>query len=256
MTARVDWLGLTLAGILCIAVLYILCYRPTDVKEGFLTSAGSGVMQPPTRIKCSKVSLNATAGPSLVQSGGQTWLCEDHTNATKLIAGDTVLKMAYLSRNDIVCISQDASGTIYSCMDQSLSDEDESADYAFDNYTTSCNAYYSKYTDISNALTTLIGMKNTILANTDALKNSKSILDTMRSEYKCVDTTATKSTKTSKEIICNAVIQTQGAIASNVTKSSDLEKILIRSIQPALDSRTGLIRTLREYHCDFSMPVI
>ena len=258
MKTRVDWLGLGLAVILCVLALYIIgwipTYPPIVIKEGFLASAGSGVMTPPTKIKCRKVGLNAVAGASLVQSGGNTWLCEDPTNANQLIAGDTTLKMAYISRNDVVCISQDGSGTIYTCMDPSLDPWDESPFNQYDNYATSCNAYYAKYSDISSALTTLQKMQSTILGNQVSLQESKAILDAMNTKYKC--DTRNSMTNMKQKTICNAVVFASTAIASNVTKASDLGTILIRAIQPALDSRTGLIRTLREYHCDFVLPAI
>ena len=171
----------------------------------------------------------------------------------QLIKGDVVAKMAYISRNDTVCIAQDGSGTIYTCMDSSLDPYDESPSNEYDNYTTSCNAYYSKYTDISNALTTLLKMRDTILGNETSLESSKAILNTMNTTYKC----NTKDTMDLKhKTICNAVILANTAIASNVVKASSLRAILMASIQPALDSRVGLIRTLREYHCDFVLPTI
>jgi len=258
MKTRVDWLGLGLAVILCVLALYIIgwipTYPPIVINEGFVASAGSGVMTPPTKIKCRKVGLNAVAGASLVQSGGNTWLCEDSTNANQLIAGDTTLKMAYISRNDVVCVSQDGSGTIYTCMDPSLDPFDESPSNQYDNYATSCNAYYAKYSDISNALTTLQKMQSTILGNQSSLQDSKAILDSMNRLYKC-DTRSTMTNK-SQQTICNAVVYAISAISKNITRASDLGAILMESIRPALDSRAGLIRTLREYHCDFVLPVI
>lgn len=210
-------------------------------------------MAPPSKIKCRKVGLNATVLPSLTQSGGKTWLCEDMVNATQLIEGDKTLKMAYISRNDVVCIAQDASGTIYTCMDPSLDPYDDSPSDEYDNYDTACNAYYAKYADISNALTTLIKMKDTIIENQESLEKSKGILETMNTNYKCINR-ATMNLK--HKTICNAVVLAITAITSNVTKASDLKGILLKSIQPALDSRAGLIRTLREYHCDFVLPTI
>ena len=257
MKTSVDWLGLSLATILCVLALYIIgwipTYPPILIKEGFMASAGSGVMGPPSKIKCRKVGLNATAVPSLTQSGGNTWLCADATNATQLIGGDKTLQMAYISRNDTVCVAQDADGTIYTCMDPSLDPYDESPSNEYDNYTTSCNAYYAKYYDISNALTTLLKMKETILGNQESLQSSKTILDTMNTGYKCVNR-ATMDLK--HKTICNAIVLAITAITSDVAKASDLKDILLKSIQPALDSRTGLIRTLREYHCDFVLPTI
>jgi hypothetical protein len=256
MATKVDWLGLCLAAILCIATLYIInCITsdPTPIEEGFLASAGAGVMVPPKKILCSKVGLNATSAPSLVQSGGQTWLCADQTHANKLVAGDTLLKMAYISRNDVVCVAQDEDGTIYTCMDPSLDPYDESPANGYANYTTSCNAFYAKYTDISNALTTLQKMQATILGNQSSLQESQAILDAMHSKYKCA--TGTSFTDGQKKV-CNAIAQSRTAITSNVTKSSDLGKILMNSIRPALESRTDLIKSLREYHCDFDLPVI
>jgi hypothetical protein len=186
MKTRVDWLGLGLAIILCVLALYIIgwipSYPPIEIKESFLASAGSGVMGPPSKIKCRKVGLNATVLPSLTQSGGKTWLCEDTVNATQLITGDKTLQMAYISRNDVVCIAQDASGTIYTCMDPSLDPYDESPSNEYDNYDTACNAYYAKYADISNALTTLIKMKDTIIGNQESLEKSKGILETILKE--------------------------------------------------------------------------
>jgi hypothetical protein len=189
MARRIDWLGLSLAIILCVLALYIIgwipTYPPIVIHEGFLASAGAGVMTPPAKIKCKKIGLNTTAAPSLVQSGGQTWLCADITNANQLVAGDKDAKMAYISRNDVVCISQDASGTIYTCMDPKMDPLDESPSNEYSNYTTSCNSYYVKYTDISNALTTLLNMQSTIIGNQLSLQESKAILESMITKYKC-----------------------------------------------------------------------
>ena len=226
---------------------------PTIIKEGFLASSGTGVMVPPKKILCSKVGLNATSAPSMVQSGGQTWLCADQTHANKLVAGDILLKMAYISRNDVVCVAQDEGGTIYTCMDPSLDPYDESPANEYANYTTSCNAFYAKYTDISNALTTLQKMQATIIGNQLSLQDSQAILDAMHSKYKC-ETGATFTDGQKK--VCNAIVQARSAIRSNVTRSSDLGRILLNSIQPALESRTNLIKSLREYHCEFDLPVI
>jgi hypothetical protein len=253
---KVDWLGLALAALLCLATLYIVSSIPTYpiVKEGFLASAGSGVMTPPSRIRCSKTTLNTVATPSLLQSGGNTWLCADQTNANQLIAGDTTLKMAYISRNDAICISQDEDGTIYTCMDSRLDlEEDMSTENEFDNYITACNAYYVKYIDISNALTTLKLMQDTISNNNASLESSKAILNTMYTSYKCDN--ASSFTDGQKKV-CNAVEQTRASIANDATQSKSLGDILMTSIKPALDSRAGLIRTLREYRCEFDLPVI
>ena len=257
MATKVDWLGLCLSTILCIAVLYIIsCIRtyPTIIKEDFLASSGTGVMVPPAKILCSKVGLNATSAPSMVQSGGQTWLCADQTHANNLVAGDILLKMAYISRNDVVCVQQDSSGTIYTCMDPRLDPYDESPANEYANYTTSCNAFYAKYMDISNALTTLQKMQATIIGNQLSLQDSQAILDAMHTQYKC---NAMPSHYTEgKKTVCNAVIQARAAIVSNVTKSANLGEILMQSIRPALQSRNGLIKSLREYHCNFVLPVI
>jgi len=255
MATKVDWLGLALTVILCIATLYIVCcipsYPPIVLHEGFLASAGSGVMAPPKRIQCSKVGLNAVATPSLVQSGGQTWLCADQTNANLLIAGDTTLKMAYISRNDTVCISQDASGTIYTCMDSNLDPTDESPTDEYSNYRAACDSFYVKYVDISNALSTLERMQATILSNESSLQNSQAILDGMYNNYKC----GTRTTfSEGQKHVCNAIQQARSNIVLDVSQASTLGATLLKSIQPALDSRAGLIKTLSEYHCDFVLP--
>jgi hypothetical protein len=258
MKTRVDWLGLCLAVILCLLTLYIIgCipkYPSTVLRESFLASAGTGVMVPPSKIKCSKVGLNATPANSMVQSGGKTWLCADQTNANKLVAGDTTLRMAYISRNDIICVAQDGSGTIYTCMDPGLDPYDESPANEYMNYTTSCNAFYVKYLDISNALTTLQIMQTTILGNQSSLQESQAILDAMHKSYKC-DTMPSTYTEGQKKV-CNAIVQARSAITSNVSKSSSLGAIIMESIRPALQSRTDLIKSLREYHCEFDLPVI
>ena len=258
MKTRRDWLGIALVVVLCALSLYIIgwipTYPPIKLKEGFLASAGSGVMAPPSKIKCKKTGLNATAAPSLVQSGGQTWLCEDSTNANKLIAGDLTLKMAYISRNDLVCVSQDASGTIYTCMDQSMDPADESPANQYTNYTTACNNFYAKYLDISSALTTLITMRDTITGNTVSLQSSHKLLDTMFTNYKCAATPASYSE--GQKRVCNAISQSRTAMLNDVNLSSALETILMKNITPALESRAGLIRTLNEYHCDFVLPKV
>lgn len=252
--SRVDWLGLSLAIVLCVLALYTIGWiPPIQRKEPFVASAGSGVMVPPSKIKCTKVGLNAVAAASMVQSGGKTWLCEDMINANLLIAGDTVAKMAYLSRNDVVCISQDASGTMYTCMDPSLDPMDESPDNQYMNYETACNAFYSKYMDISNALTTLQKMLATITSNQSSLNGSKKMLDDMYTDYKCA--TGSNFTNGQKKV-CNAILQSKTALATGATKSASLNAILMDSITPAINSRAGIVKTLREYHCNFVLPVV
>ena len=254
--ARIDWLGLGLTSILCMLAIYIISslreYPPIKI-EPFVSGAstGIGLSQVPSAIQCSKVALNTNATPNLTQSGGQTWLCADSTNANKLIAGDKSFKPAkpYISRNDLVCISQDEKKTIYTCMDHSMVPGDESPQQGYDDYKTSCDNFYAKYLDISGALSTLKTMKATITENSTTLGTMKATLDGMYIQYKCESIT-----DDSKKIICNAIAQAQGSINKNKGKASDLEGLLMAHIQPALDAKKGLVDTINQYKCDYVLP--
>ena len=249
-----DWIGLGLAMIACLLVLYIIGKaRPVGPRliEPFVAGSpgvtGKGLSTPPASILCTKLSLNAAAGTSLTSSGGQTWLCKNPTEAKKLIKGDI---NPYLARNDAVCIDQEGDKKFYTCLDLTIPiDDDETPDMSYSDYDTACKNYEKKYYDLSGALTTLMAMKDSINSNSILLGSSFTTLDTMYAQYKC-----DSITDSTKKIICNAITQSRFLISQNKDKAKKLEELLMPAIQPALDSRNGLITTLKEYQCKFKLP--
>jgi hypothetical protein len=180
-------------GIICLLALYYISeipdYPSLYIEEGF--DGKPVTSKVPTSIKCTMTSLNAVAGPNTGESGGQTWLCADESNATSLLAGDKSYKPArpYISASDIVCLAQDGSKdsppTIYSCLDRSQPPGDPSELNQYTAYTNSCDNYLRSYLDISNSLTTLLNMK---LAAFDGSQNLVKSLDALRivyGQYKC-----------------------------------------------------------------------
>jgi len=247
-----DRIGLGLTMIACVIVLYIIgnARSMSSRIEPFVAGSpgvtGTGLSTPPATILCKKMSLNAAAGTSLTTSGGQTWLCKNQTEAKKLIKGDI---NPYLARNDAVCIDQE-DGKFYTCLDLNVPiDDDETPTTEYSDYDTACKNYEKKYYDLSGALTTLLAMKDSIHSNSTLLGTSFATLDGMYTKYGC-DTI----TDSSKKIICNAIMQSRFLISQNKDKAQKLEDLLMPVIQPALDSRAGLITTLREYQCKFKLP--
>ena len=237
--------------IACLLVLYIIGNaRPIGphLIEPFVAgSPSTGLSTPPATIFCTKMSLNAVAGTSLTTSGGQTWLCKSAADAKKLIKGDI---NPYLARNDAVCIDQEGDKKFYTCLDLTVPiDDDETPGMAYSDYDTACKNYEKKYYDLSGALTTLMAMKDSIHSNSILLGSSFTTLDTMYTKYAC-----DSITDSNKKVICNAITQTRFLISQNKDKATKLEDLLMPAIQPALDSRAGLITTLKEYQCKFKLP--
>jgi hypothetical protein len=248
-----DRIGLGLAMIACLLLLYIIGNaRPLNRRiESFVAGSpgvsGTGLSTPPATILCTKMSLNAAPGNSLSTSGGQTWLCKDVNEAKKLIKGDI---NPYLARNDAVCIDQEGDKKFYTCLDLNIPiDDDDTADMSYSDYDTACKNYEKKYYDLSGALTTLLAMKESIRSNSTLLGSSFATLDTMYKQYDC-----DAITDSTKKVICNAITQTRFLISNNKDKAVKLEDLLMPAIQPALDSRNGLITTLKEYQCKFKLP--
>jgi hypothetical protein len=249
-----DRIGLVLSIIACLLVLYIVGNaRPVGphLIEPFIAGSpgvsGTGLSKPPASIKCTKMSLNASPGSSLSASGGQTWLCSSRTDAAKLIKGDI---NPYLARNDLVCVDQEGDQKFYTCLDLNVPiDDDDTPELEYSDYDTACKNYEKKYYDLSGALTTLMAMRDSIRSNSSLLGSSFTTLDTMYTKYACDSVT-----EPTKKIICNAITQTRFLISQNKDKATKLEDLLMPAIQPALDSRAGLITTLREYKCKFKLP--
>ena len=256
MTPKADWFGLSLVIILCLLALYALAYKPdmTPIRiEPFLASAGDGVIAIPTAVKCTKIGLNTSSLVSTFKTGGNTWLCDEYKDAEALVKGKPSEKKAYISRNDIVCISQDSEMTIYTCINPEAESiyDDEYADNSNRHYTATCNAYYSKYVDISDSATSLQNMMNNVKDNSDSVASMIATLDDMHSKYACINIATYTG---SKKAICNAIIYAKNGIVKDKASIVNIAAIIQAAIQPSLNTRFQVMESLRQYKCDNVIP--
>jgi hypothetical protein len=196
------------------------------------------------------ISLNATAGFSTAESGGQTWLCNDDASVQQLLKGDRSFKPArpYISPNDIACVSQDASGTLYTCLDRSKGIDDSSTSDQYDNYTKSCNNYFKSYIDISNSLTTLIKMKLAVFDGSENLVKSMNALNDTYTKYGC------KSVTTGPNVaVCNGITKASASLLKDIERIVTLSKPVEDAAAPARASRTKMVNALNDYKCGYNI---
>jgi hypothetical protein len=196
-------------------------------------------------------SLNTVAGFSTGESGGQTWLCKDDASVQQLLQGDKSFKPArpYISPNDITCVAQDASGTLYTCLDRSKAVDDSSTSDQYDNYTTSCNNYYKSYIDISNSLTTLIRMKLAVFDGSENLVKSMNALNDIYKKYGCESLTTGPNVA-----ICNGITRATASLLKDVQRIAALSKPVEDAAVPARSSRTKMVDALNDYRCGYKIP--
>ena len=247
-----DWFSILCIGILCVLALYCICelptYPPIHIEEGF-QAVPLAVL--PRSIECTMTSLNARAGFSTAESGGQTWLCKNDASVQQLLKGDRSFKPArpYISPNDIACVAQDASGTLYTCLDRSKGIDDSSASDQYDNYTTSCNNYFKSYTDISNSLTTLIKMKLAVFDGSENLVKSMNALNEIYTKSGCATITSGP-----KLAVCNGVTKASANLLKDIERIVTLSKPVENAAAPARASRTNMVNALNDYRCGYKIP--
>jgi len=247
-----DWLGIGLIVVLCLLLLYSITSQYTP-HEGFVVTTRAPV---PKSINCRVESLNKLPGISTSESGGQTWLCSDNsvtdafTHANKLRNGDRSYRppRPYIAENDQICVSQDEKGTIFTCLDLSQPPGDDSQDAQLANYEQSCNRYYKTYTDVSNSLTALMKMKQSVFDGSGQLLNSRNMLLEMFTRYNC------NSQSGANRIVCNAINNVADSMLERMSDISDVYKPISESLQPSRESRTSLVNILNSFGCGFNIP--
>ena len=114
-----------------------------------------------------------------------------------------------------------------------------------------CNAYYSKYVDISDSATSLQNMMNNVKDNSDSVASMIATLDDMHSKYACINIATYTG---SKKAICNAIIYAKNGIVKDKASIVNIAAIIQAAIQPSLNTRFQVMESLRQYKCDNVIP--
>jgi hypothetical protein len=232
-----QWLWL---AILVIGVYIGWLWLKRGGGEGFQAAATAtpAVVALPTTIKCAAQTFGAV----------RQYLCESEEDAEQIIKGPTDKTRTYLGPADQVCVTDDPDSGIYTCKDLTQSPDDPE-DFRFklqEDYETTCDNIVKNYLDISSNLVALNAMKDTISSSTTGLDTTRSNLNTLYMNMKCVGMTATGRPKT----ICDAIkagldeIGSQGRITQGV-----LEQVT-GPLQRMVDSRTSLKGSVDSFRCD------
>jgi hypothetical protein len=225
-------------GILVIVALATWSYI-TRLNEPFqVATAAPTVIALPTTIKCSAQTFGTV----------KQYLCESEEDATKIIAGPTDKTRTYLAPGDQVCVTDDPDTGIYTCKDLTQSPDDPE-DFRFklqEDYETTCDNIVKNYLDISSNLVSLNTMKDTISSSTTGLDTTRSNLNTLYMNMKCVGMTGAGRTKT----ICDAIKAGLDELGSQGTITKGVLDQVTAPLQRMVDSRNSLKGSVDSFRCD------
>jgi hypothetical protein len=125
----------------------------------------------------------------------QKWLCDTRNDALSLVKDPSAIT-SYIKPTDLVCTADDPTTAMYFC--ESVADVIQSSNTSIGlskNYSVTCNNLKKNYTDLSNNLTNLTVIKNSIDDGSATLGTATTALNAVYAQLKCSTTPATNDIK-------------------------------------------------------------
>jgi hypothetical protein len=202
--------------------------------DGELCVGQQKVVSTPSTITC-------TSSPF---GSAKKWLCNTQKEADALMK-DPSPTTTYVSPEDQVCIADDPTTLMYFC--QSGEDAKNNTGYVDDvrqGYYSTCDNLTKNYTDLSNNVLSLKGIKDGLIQGTAQLGGVKDTLNNIYLKLNCATTPTEQNAP-----ICQQIQNGSNTIGSNSTDINNTLLSIIDNIQKAFDLQANTLISLKRYNC-------
>ncbi len=193
-------------------------------------------------------------GRSVGTNNVKQYLCETEADATRLMNGPSDATKAYLGPTDFVCIkSPETNPAQYYCKDLDLPDDAEDVRYGMmDNYQTACDNLNKTYLDLSNNLTNLVNMKDTVNFTTTSLGNFSKSLSDLKGTLKCSLYTPPPPEPSPLAVygaVCARIDDVIKTLNDNRTVTNELLGRILEPVTNALNLRDQALKNRTDFRC-------